>query len=93
MQTKPFIPKDDQRMPDYYGMHIIFHDSKSVELDVVSHKIIQDRMLQVITHEDEWKLFPIEGIKEISFDKQWSKLIAIRAEQERKKDGATDKKS
>lgn len=64
---------------DYYGVTVFFHDEKTVDFDVASH-VIKDGFLEIATHNDEWNIIPMTSIKRLQFDKQFSKIVALRSE-------------
>jgi hypothetical protein len=82
----PYIPKLDERVPDFYTITIHYHDGKKEDFEVVSH-IVKNELFEVVTKEDRWNLWPITSIKKIEFDKEFSKIMAIKQEQ----NGSTDK--
>lgn len=84
MSVQPFIPKQDDRIPDAYAMTIHFHDGKRVEFETASHSI-RDGFLDFVTKDDLWNLIPLTSIQRIEFDKSFSKLVAIKAERSTKK--------
>jgi hypothetical protein len=77
MSIKPFIPKDNQELPDWYGCTITLVTGKKIELELASHRL-GEKLFEVATKEDEWKWFPIENILQVEFDKRFSKIVDIK---------------
>lgn len=76
----PYIPKEDQRIPDYYEIKIFYHDGK---FDVFegSHSFVKEtNSYDILTKDDEWRNIPLTSIKKIEFDKNFSKLMALNQE-------------
>ncbi len=75
---RPYIPKDDQRLPDSYGLELTLLSGKIEKFDVASHKTIKDMgYFELVTKDDEWYLFPINNILKIKFDKDFSKIVSL----------------
>lgn len=75
---KPFIIKDDQRIPDAYGIKITYIDGK-VEEYKGSHGYHND-IIGLCTFEDLWIDVPMGYVRKIEFDKDFSRLVAIKQE-------------
>ena len=81
MNVLPFIPKEDPQLPDAYGIHIWFIDGKEWQADVAQHTIKTTmNVLECVTKDDVWQIFPLSNIKRIEFDKRFSQIVAIKAE-------------
>jgi hypothetical protein len=80
MTVLPFIPKKDADVPDFYGMTVHLHSGKKLELEVVSHRLLETLQgcLSYATRDDLLGLIPLTSISHITFDKQFSKLQAAR---------------
>jgi hypothetical protein len=79
MNLLPFIKKDHADLPDAYGIKIDFIDGTELELEIASHRHVPaSGTFEIVTKDDEWKLFPVSGIKAIHFDKRFSKIVAIK---------------
>lgn len=82
MDILQFIPKDNQEIPDFYKMSVIYLNGKQEEFDVVSHSFIaQSSMMEILTRDDEWKLIQLRSIYRIDFDKSFSKLVDLKKKQ------------
>ena len=82
---KVFIPKDDQRLPDYYGVKIHYVTGKVDDLQIASHTFLKEiECLEFVTHEDLWYNVPVSSIVKLEFDKSFSKIVALREEQKKK---------
>ena len=81
--VRPFIPKQDNDLPDSYKMTIAYVTGKSDVFETTQHKFIEkSNTLEIVTIQDEWFLIPLSSIIKISFDKDFSKMVAIRQKQE-----------
>lgn len=79
MNIMPFIPKDDDRLPDNYGIKIIYVNGKVEEFELASHFINKEiNLLEFWTKDDFCHWVPISSIQRIELDKRFSKIIAIR---------------
>jgi hypothetical protein len=56
MSTVPFLPKDDQALPDNYGMKILYVNGKTDDLELASHvtkdKIIFTKLAEIDVEKD-----------------------------------------
>lgn len=76
---RPYIPKQDEAIPDYYGIEIHYLTGKSEELQVASHKLInEDRLIELVTHDDYWYLIPTASVVKLKFDKSFSRIVALK---------------
>lgn len=75
---KSFIPGLQPEMPKNYGIKIEFHVGKAEELEVVDHVIDQFRVLHVFLKDETTRLYPLDGIRTIGFDRRWLKLIELK---------------
>lgn len=82
-RIKTFIPKQDQRLPDSWGIKVAYQDgSKNEEFDG-THVVIEiygERYLEITTVEDTTHLIPMEVIKKIELDKRWNLARDIQRE-------------
>ena len=79
MNVSVFLPKQDQDLPDSYGIDVQYLVGKDESFEVASHKIIKDtRLLEIVTTDDVWHLIPLNSIRCLNFDKRFSKIIAIK---------------
>lgn len=86
---RPFLQKDDQRLPDSYGIKITLVSGKVEDYDIVSHKTYdQERYFEILTKDDLWLMFPIINIIKVEFDKNFSKIVAIKQELRSKENAA-----
>ena len=90
MNVLPFIPKQDQELPDTYTIKFFFHDGRaSLDLEVAQHRIIcGDAVFEYVTKDDIWGLVPLTSIKRMEFDKNFSRVMACRAKHKVKIVGA-----
>lgn len=90
-----FIPKQNQELPDSYGIKVHYFDGTTEELDVASHQIIDkvnffgpsgvvrleanpSPSLEILTKDDLFHLIPMGSFRKLSFDKRYSKIVALR---------------
>ena len=78
----PFIKKDDDRLPDSYTITVLYLDGLKEDFEIAHHKIIEaTNCLELVTKDDLWSLIPMTSIKKMMFDKNFSKIIALKQEQ------------
>jgi hypothetical protein len=77
----PFIKKEHPEIPDSYGLKILYLDGTSEEASIAHHKILSGLgVFEYVTTDDLWNLIPISSIKKVSFDKNFSKLMALKSQ-------------
>jgi len=82
MQPLAFIPKDDDRLPDCYGLKLFYIDGKMEEFEIGHHRL-GDKVLEFVTHEHElWHWVQMNNVKRVEFDKRFSKIVALKVERE-----------
>jgi len=80
---KPFIPKEDQEIPDSFGLTIHFHSGAKEEHQVTTYKFIQElRLFEFATQDDLWTMIPMESIKKIEGDRAFSKFVELAAKKQ-----------
>jgi len=79
MNVTPFLPKQDHRLPNYYGIKLYYVDGTVEEFEIASHRL-GEKVLEFVTNEDLWHWVQMTSIRRIAFDKQFSKMITIKAE-------------
>jgi len=87
MSARPFIPKDNQEIPDHYVMKVHYVTGKVEEFTVAQHVFDRERgLIDFCSKDDLWSWIPIANALRIEFDKNFSKLIEIanKAEIEKK---------
>jgi len=72
------LPKEHNEIPDYYGIRIDHIDGKVSEYQGSHSMVLNGAAIQICTFEDEWVLIPMANIRKVSFDKNFSKLIAVK---------------
>lgn len=83
--SKPFIKKDDQRIPDFYGITVEFITGQTKEFKIVNHVYMNElRAIELLTFDNEYVVLPLDNVV-ISFDKAFTKLIELRKEKENQK--------
>lgn len=83
--SKVFLPKDDQRMPDFYGVKIEYITGQTKEFKVASHSFINSlRAIELITFDNEYVVVPMDNVV-LYFDKDFTKIVEIKKELENQK--------
>lgn len=77
--------KEHPELPDSYGAKVHLETGEVLELDLVSCFVDRNRWFVYCTADDEWVWIPSEKIKRVTFDKKWSKIIAIRTAMKEKR--------
>lgn len=93
----PFIPKHDHDLPDWYGISVTYVNGKVETFEVASHTFIQTvsafngdgsireksnlYVIELATRNDEYVCIPFSSVLKLSFDKQYSKVVACRQKQ------------
>ena len=77
MSVMPFIQKDNDRLPDNYGIEISYLDGKIASFEIASHRL-GPQILEFVTNDDFWNWVPLTAIKRVEFDKRFSQIIAIK---------------
>ena len=82
--SKVFLPKDDQRIPDFYGVKIEYITGQTKEFKVASHSFINSlRAIELITFDNEYVVVPMDNVT-IYFDKEFTKVVELKKEQDLK---------
>ena len=83
-QVKPFIPKQDQELPDNYGVKICYVSLPCEEFEIASHRL-NDGLFEFETKDDLWNWVPMTSVARIEFDKRFSKIMAVKEKRDRNK--------
>jgi len=76
-----FIPKDDQRLPDFFTITVNYLTGRKETIEVSGLQVIKDfNMYEIWTREDTMKVILISAIESIDYDKEWSKIVRIKEE-------------
>lgn len=89
---KPFIPKENPDIPDFYTASVYFIGMKDpVKLELVSHymvDVVRNKemligphsapYLEYVTHDDERGIIPLSSVSRIQFDKAFTKLKELQ---------------
>lgn len=79
---KPFIVKDDHRLPDYFEIEVVFLTGRKETIEVASIQFIEKLgIYEVWTKDNLMKMIPMNAIESLSYDKNWSKIVEIRREE------------
>lgn len=83
---RTYLPKQDQNLPDSYHVTLYYVTGKSDEFDLASHHLNKETMmLEFWTTDDLCSWVPMSSLLRIEFDKNFSKMVAIKVENELKK--------
>lgn len=82
---KAYLPKDDQELPDSYGITVHYVTGKSDKIQVVKHTILPNGVMSLWTDEDICNLIPIANVTRFEFDKNLTKILSL-AEQKKLRD-------
>lgn len=79
----PFIPKENQELPDSYRIEVLYVNGKKEEFDLASHFYNKDTgIFEFWTIDDLCNWIPATSIQRMQFSKEFSKIVAIRRKQE-----------
>jgi len=80
MNAPILLPKEDPGIPDSYKIKITYITGRTEEYDVASQYPINPQMqiLEFWTAEDLNVWIELRNVVKIEYDKNWSKMIAIR---------------
>lgn len=84
--TKVFLPKEDQALPDYIGLKIHYVTGTMEEFKVASYQPVVNGVFEFWTEDDLCHWVMVENVKHFEWDKNFSKMVAIRNELKRKQD-------
>ncbi len=97
MVSPAVLAKENQALPDFFGMKIAYLTGESEEFEVASMFLdfvasngnavigVSNQPFMVFaTTDDEWVWVPIASIKNIKFNKNYSKMMALREEEAQK---------
>lgn len=74
-----FLPKEDQRLPDHYGIKIYYLTGKCDEFQLASHVYSKETdMIEFWTKENLLHWVPMNAVAKIEFDSNFSKIIEIK---------------
>lgn len=83
--SKVFLPKDDKRLPDFYGVKIEYITGQTKEFKVASHSFINSmRAIEIVTFDNEYVVVPMDNVV-LYFDKDFTKIVEIKKELENQK--------
>ncbi len=73
--NKLLLPKDSENIPDSYGIEFTYYDGSKLSYKVASHTFLKEvRAIEVVTSDDLYTVVPLDMVKTIDFDKQFSKF-------------------
>ena len=75
----PYLPKEDQSLPDNYGFKITYLTGKTEEFELANHVYnTQSQLLEFATKDDIWHWVPITNVCKVEFDSRFSKIVAYK---------------
>ncbi|MBI2092232.1 MAG: hypothetical protein HYT75_04475 [Deltaproteobacteria bacterium] len=88
----PFIQKMFSELPDNYAIVVKYVTGKEETIEIASHNLNKELgIFEFVTKDDIWSWIPISSIQRLEFDKRFSKIMAIKEEEEKKKESQTVK--
>ncbi len=75
--------KEDNRLPDYFLITIIYHDKSEDEFKAVSHMIKND-LIEIFTSDSLFQVIPLNAVRRLSFDKNFTKIQDLHVEKMKK---------
>lgn len=82
---KPWIPKENPNIPDFYEITLISYDKSEEKLQIVSHRFDQALgIIEMRTHDDLVKIRRLEGIYGFDFDIRLSKMLELKRQNDLK---------
>jgi hypothetical protein len=75
---RPWIKKDIASLPDKYGVTVHFIDGTKETFECASHKFVEKHGLELALFEDLFEFIVLNNVKRISFDKEFSKIVAAK---------------
>jgi hypothetical protein len=76
-EVKTFLPKQNQALPDNYGVKIIYVTGLTETFELSSHRL-QNGLFEFEIKDDLWNWVPVENVLRIEFDKRFSQIMAIK---------------
>lgn len=104
-----FLKKDDQEIPDNFGIQVSYLTGKSEEFEAADFRIVDTNLcavfspleggrgearqyenrpiagpyFEIATSEDIWHIIPVSAVLRLSFDKRYSKIVALKKAQKK----------
>ena len=80
------LPKEDQALPDFFTLTVNYLTGRKEIIDVANFQYIEAiEMYEIWTKDNLMKVIPRNAIESIDYDKNWSKIIEIKAKLDREK--------
>lgn len=80
-QNKPYLPKENQKIPDFYTITVEYYDKSKREHAIIFHELVQGaKIIDIFTTDEEYKWLPLEGAKEVTFCKSFTTIKRLEAE-------------
>lgn len=77
------VVKEDSRLPDHYGITVVYHDKTEDDFKAVSH-VVKNDLVEIYTKEALFTVIPLNAIRKFSFDKSFTKIQELQAEKAKK---------
>lgn len=80
--SQPFIEKEDQELPDSYGITVHYRSGRSESFQVAHHVYLNDDKapprIEIATKDNLWSVILWDVIARLEFDKNFSKVIEVQ---------------
>lgn len=73
------IPKENNNIPDSWGITIKYYDGTKEEFKVVT-SAYHSGVFSFVTYEDTWHDRVVDKIKGVDYDKDFSRFMALKKE-------------
>ena len=79
------MPKQDNDLPDTYGIKIFYVNGKVDDFQLASHNLNKElSILEFWSKDDLCSWVPLSSVQRVEFDKNFSKMVAIRSKIDKK---------
>lgn len=85
------IVKEDAKLPDHYTLTITYHDKSTDEFKCVTHSYKPEMdMIEICKTDVTFEVIPLNAVRKISFDKEFTKLQELTAKKLKEKQNEND---
>lgn len=75
----PFLPKENNELPDNYGAKFFYLSGGVDEFVLASHRLDpSNKILELLTADDLHMWVMLENVNRIEFNKNFSKIISLK---------------
>lgn len=76
-----YLPKENQELPDNYGIEVNLRDGSKLDFECVSHNVLKEfGFLEIFTKDERTHLLPLDILGPVVFDKRWRKIVELKQE-------------